>query len=93
METIRRQIITLLQEQEMNARELSQAVKIQEKEVYTHLSHIDLSVKARKMRLVVQPFQCQLCDFVFENRKRFTPPGRCPQCKKGHIEAATYRIL
>jgi predicted Zn-ribbon and HTH transcriptional regulator len=27
-----------------------------------------------------------------DNRKRFTRPGRCPQCKKSHIQSPRFRI-
>jgi DNA-directed RNA polymerase specialized sigma subunit len=40
MGTKRKQIIDLLSKKEMDARELSQAVGIREKEVYEHLPHI-----------------------------------------------------
>ena len=92
MQTIRQQIIELLIEQEMDVRELSQELGIREKEVYEHLSHIGRSVAARRKRLIVQPFRCLLCGYVFEDRKRFTRPGRCPTCKRAHIQRPTYRI-
>jgi len=91
-QTIRQEMISLLTSKEMNAKELSQAVGIREKEVYEHLSHMSRSVLAKNRRLVIMPFRCLACGYVFEERKRFTRPGRCPQCKKGHLQAATYRI-
>jgi predicted Zn-ribbon and HTH transcriptional regulator len=33
------------------------------------------------------------CGHVFEERKRFTRPGRCPCCKKSHIETPMYRVI
>lgn len=92
MSTIRQQLISLLEQGEMTARDLSQALRIQEKEVYDHLTHIRRSVKSRKKKLHVEPFSCRNCDFVFKDRRRMTKPGRCPMCKTGRIEAATYRI-
>ena len=92
MQTIRQQIIELLIEQEMDVRELSQELGVREKEVYEHLSHIGRSVAAQRKRLIVQPFRCLLCGYVFEDRKRFTRPGRCPACKRAHIQRPTYRI-
>jgi predicted Zn-ribbon and HTH transcriptional regulator len=32
------------------------------------------------------------CGYVFEERKRFTRPSRCPRCKKTHIETPVYRL-
>ena len=92
METIRQQMIALLSEKEMTARELSQAMGIREKEVYEHLPHIGRSVAAQRRKLVIRPFCCLHCGFVFEERKHFTRPGRCPHCKKGYIERPTYKI-
>jgi predicted Zn-ribbon and HTH transcriptional regulator len=93
METIRQQMILLLTEQELSARELSQSLGIREKEVYDHLPHIARSVAARKQKLIIQPAQCLGCGYVFKDRTRFTRPGRCPHCKKTHLDEPRYRIL
>jgi len=92
METIRQQIIALLIEGEMSARELSQTVGIREKEVYEHLPHIARSLAGQNKKLIIQPAQCLSCGYIFEDRKRFTRPGRCPHCKKSHLDVPTYRI-
>ena len=93
METIRQQMISLLVDKEMDARELSQAMGIREKEVYEHLPHIARSVAAQKKQLVIQPVRCLACGYVFKDRKRFTRPGRCPSCKKSHLDEPKYRIF
>lgn len=93
MQTIRQQLIFALEENEMTARELSKSLKIKEKEVFEHLSHIRQTLKNQKKKLLVKPFQCMICDFSFKDRRRLTRPGRCPRCRQGHIEAATYRII
>ena len=92
MQTIRQQMITLLSEREMGARELSQAMGIREKDVYEHLSHIARSAAAQRKRLIIVPFRCLACGYVFQDRKRFTRPGRCPCCKKSRVQQPTYRI-
>ncbi len=92
MQTIRQQIIELLSEREMSARELSQTIRIREKEVYEHLPHIARSLAAQRKKLVVLPFQCLDCGYVFEERRRFTRPGRCPRCKKAHLAWPMYKI-
>ena len=92
MKTIRQQMMELLAEKEMSARQLSQAVRIREKEVYEHLLHIAQTLSTKRKRLVIRPAQCLACGYVFQNRKRFTRPGRCPQCKKSYIQEPTYRI-
>jgi len=92
MPTLRQKIISLLIDEEMNVREISGAVGISEKEVYGHLSHIARSVASQDKKIVITPANCLACGFVFEDRKRFTRPGRCPQCKKSHIQSPTFRI-
>lgn len=92
MQTIRKQIMEVLNKKEMNARDLSQTLGIREKEVYEHLSHIAASVTARRKKLIIIPAECLECGFVFEKRKRFTRPSRCPHCKSEHIQNPMYQI-
>jgi len=92
VQTIRKQMIVLLNKAEMNARDLSQAMGIREKEVYEHLSHIARSVAAQGKKLNIRPFRCLECGYVFQDRQRFTRPGRCPRCKRSHIQEATYQV-
>jgi hypothetical protein len=93
MPTIREKIISLLNDAEMSSREISGQVGIPEKEVIEHLAHIARSVASQNKKLVIAPAICLRCKFVFENRRRFTRPGRCPQCKKSHIQSPRFRIL
>lgn len=93
MQTIRQQIIDLLTEEERGARELSQMLRIREKEVYDHLEHIERSVSSRKGRFVVTPARCLECSYRFESRRRLTKPGRCPRCKGEHVADPRYRVL
>jgi len=90
--TIRQQIIEILRQEELNAIDISQMVSVLEKEVYEHLAHISRSLKAKNKKLLVDPYCCLSCGFVFRDRHRFSRPGRCPKCREGHIRMATYRI-
>lgn len=90
--TIRQQIAEELATRPSDARELSQAIGIREKEVYEHLAHISRSLRSQKKRLLIQPSRCLACGFVFENRKRITKPGRCPQCKSTRLVRPIYSI-
>ena len=92
MQTVRKEMMTLLEENVLDARALSGALGLREKEVYPHLAHIQHSLKARKKELVITPYYCRLCGFTFKDRKKFHPPGRCPQCKQGSIEPALFNI-
>lgn len=93
MTTIRRQIIDILENGERTAIDISQEVRISEKDVYEHLPHVARSVAAQGKRIVIKPPQCLKCGFVFENRSRFKPPGRCPICRETHIQKPTYGIV
>ena len=92
MQTIRQKIIDLLSHHEMGVRQLSGQVGIQEKEVIEHLSHIARSLAVRGKKLTIRPAECLLCGYVFEKRQRFTRPGRCPRCKKSHLQSPGFYI-
>ena len=92
MQTIRQKIIDLLSRQEMGVRQLSGQVGIQEKEVIEHLSHIARSLAVKGKKLTIRPAECLLCGYVFEKRQRFTRPGRCPRCKKSHLQSPGFYI-
>jgi len=92
-QSIRQALMDLLEEEEVNALDISQILGIPEKEVYVHLEHIERSLANKGRRLVIYPFSCLNCGFLFTGRKRFTPPGRCPGCRSTHIGRATYKIV
>ena len=92
MQTIRQQIIDLLEERECSALNVSQILKIREKDVFEHLTHIRQSVAAQHRKLIVVPARCLECGFVFGDRRRVTKPGRCPRCKGEHVQDPTYRV-
>ena len=91
--TVRQKIITLLSEGEMDAREISREVGIREKEVYDHLTHIARSLTAKGKALLIEPSRCLSCGYVFEDRRRFTRPGRCPRCKQSHLLSPSFSII
>ncbi|MBW2491232.1 MAG: transcriptional regulator [Deltaproteobacteria bacterium] len=92
MKTIRKEIMLLLGDKEMSARGISSAVGIGEKKVYAHLFHISRSVKHQGKKLIIKPAECLGCGYVFEKRKRFTRPSRCPICKSEYIQNPMYRV-
>jgi len=92
-QTIRRQMIDLLSEEEMTDRDLSQALGISEKDVYAHLSHIARTLASRRKKLRMTPIRCLSCGYVFRERKRWTRPGRCPRCKDSHIQRPAYAVV
>jgi len=92
MPTIRQKIIDLLEEDAHDARDLSQTLRVPEKHVYQHLAHVAKSMNAKKKKLEILPFSCLSCGFVFQDRRRFTRPGRCPHCRDTRVEYPLYRI-
>ena len=91
-QTIRQEIIDLLSSEELTIRDLSQAVSLQEKEIVGHLGHIERTLQRQGGKLMVTPYKCLTCGFVFDKRTRFTKPGRCPSCKNSHIQVAEFYI-
>jgi transcriptional regulator len=89
--TIRQTIISLLQGQDLSAREISQIVGIREKEVYDHLTHIARSA-ADRGKLIVQPASCRHCGFIFKKRDRLTAPGKCFLCRSEAISPPRFAI-
>ena len=92
MQTIRQKIIELLSNSDLDARELSQELGVREKEVYEHLAHVGRSVKAEKKKLMIQASRCLQCGFVFEDRRRFTRPSRCPKCRQSYLQNPRFQI-
>ncbi len=90
--SIRKSMIELLSDYELNAIEISQDLSIREREVYDHLGHIKRTLAAKGQRLIITPYRCIGCGYVFRKRSRLDRPGRCPVCKEGHISMATYRV-
>jgi len=93
MKTIRQQIIDLLQESALDVLSLSQSVGIAEKEIITHLPHIAKTAAGRGGRLKIQPASCEGCGYAFKDRKRISPPSRCPRCKGSRILGPWYQVI
>lgn len=90
--TLRRAIIALLSGQAMDARDLSDALGLTEKEVNEHLAHVQRSLAASGAGLHVAPGRCLLCGYEFAHRRRLTRPSRCPQCRRSKIQGPTFRV-
>ena len=93
MGTVRQSIIFVLKEQEVTAKEISQAVGIREKEVYDHLTHIHIArSQVLKGKFTLIPSMCKGCGFVFKKRDRLTPPGKCFLCRSEAITPHRFTI-
>lgn len=91
-DTIRHEILALLKEQELSAKEISAEVRISEAEVLDHLEHIRVMVRKEKAHIVVTPAACKKCGFVFKKRDRLTKPGKCPLCRCEQIREPRFAI-
>ncbi len=91
-QTIRQEIILLLEDSRLSVRDLSQMAGVMEKDVVHHLAFVEKSLKPLKKRLCMMPCYCMACGFEFKHRKRFTKPGKCPACRQGRIVSALYWI-
>jgi predicted Zn-ribbon and HTH transcriptional regulator len=80
-ETIRQEIISLLENRAFSAREISACIGVSEKEVYEHLEHIQRTINKKEHNLIVTPSACKKCGFVFKKRERLKKPGKCPVCR------------
>ena len=85
--TLRRQIIHELEETEepLSIRELSKLLGISEKDIVSHLEHIEKTLKNSKEKLQKKPSHCRKCGFEFKKRKDFKRPSRCPSCRSEYI--------
>ncbi|MBI5747262.1 MAG: transcriptional regulator [Nitrospirae bacterium] len=91
--TIRQEIMALIVDSTMTAKDLSQIIRISEKEVYPHLEHIAKSLRNDKeKRLVIEPSRCYQCGFIFKERRRLTSPSRCPRCRHEGISPPVFSI-
>ena len=90
--TIRQQMADLLEQASMDLEQLSLALNIDEKETLAHLPHVARSLTARGLRLRVEPAVCTLCGFTFKERRRLSPPGRCPRCRQSRVRGPWYHI-
>ncbi len=76
----------------LTAKDLSGLVGISEKDVAGHLEHLERSLKAQGARLEVLPATCLACGFTFKERRRFTRPGACPECRATRIDPPAFRV-
>jgi predicted Zn-ribbon and HTH transcriptional regulator len=91
-DTVRHEIIALLEGRAASAREISTSVGIPEKEVYDHLGHIRKTMSKRSRRLVVTPALCLKCGFLFKKREKLRKPHRCPVCQGELIEDPLFSV-
>lgn len=91
-ETIRQQIISLLEGNTLSAKGISADIRVSEKEVYEHLEHIQRTINKTKHNFVIMPAVCKKCGFIFRKRERLKKPGRCPICRGELIQEPLFSV-
>lgn len=91
--TLRQQMIAELRKAPMDRRDLSQALRISEKEVDFHLPHVAKTIEAQGMKWQVTPAYCESCQYTFMKRTRYSPPSKCPKCKASRIQGPWFEVI
>lgn len=91
-QTPREMILQALAGEPLSARALSQRVGLSEREVTSHLRHLQKSLKNSARRLSLTPPRCLDCSFAFQKRERLTRPGRCPVCRSTHLSDPLFSL-
>ena len=91
-ETVRKEMISVMREEFLSARDISGEVRISEKEVLNNLLYIQKSLSKEKIHLKIIPAECRKCGFVFKKRERFKKPGKCPVCRGELIKEPLFSV-
>ncbi|MCP5424143.1 MAG: transcriptional regulator [Gammaproteobacteria bacterium] len=86
-ETIRQELLRMLDGRMLPASVLSKQIGKPEKEIYYHLDQIK-----RTGQLVIHQAECSDCGHLFKWRIKVQKPSRCPQCKGTHIEQPWFSV-
>ena len=89
-QTRRQELITHLEAGPATVRDLAELMNLRVRDVVEDLDHALRSLGDRK--LIVEPALCLKCDFAFEDRRRYTRPSRCPNCRGERITWPVLRI-
>jgi len=88
--TRRKDIIVLLSNQSMTARELAEWFRADARDILIDLEHIAQSVRPGK--LIMEPSNCKQCGFVFKKREKHKRPSKCPECKAEKITEPVFSV-
>ena len=90
--TVGRELIEVLEQGVFTARELSQEVRISEKQVVERLDKVRRTLRGKGRKLVIVPSECRKCGFVFAKRDRLSRPGKCPVCGSESITEPGFTV-
>lgn len=88
--TRRQELVQHLEAGPATVRDLAELMRLPVRSVVDDLEHVARSLSARKLHM--KPAVCLHCDYAFENRRRYTRPSRCPQCRSERITWPVLRI-
>ena len=89
--THRQRLVELISEDSFTLQELSVEIHQPVKEVLHHLKHVQKSIRP-PLRFIMEPAKCLKCGFVFKDRRKLSPPSKCPKCKDSHIQDPRYGV-
>ncbi|HDQ59867.1 MAG TPA: ArsR family transcriptional regulator [Candidatus Woesearchaeota archaeon] len=92
LQTRRKEIMGILEKQEMTLKQLAEHFAITPKEISEDLKHISQTIKAGHKKLVQRWAVCNSCGFVFKERKRLSRPTKCPECRSEDISEQKFSI-
>ncbi len=90
--TRREQIIEILKQTPQTVTQLANFFQLKPKDIETDLEHIKKSVKAKNLKLIIEPTYCEKCNFIFKERSRIRKPGKCPKCNSESISEPVFYI-
>jgi predicted Zn-ribbon and HTH transcriptional regulator len=90
--SLRQAILGFLLEGPHTARDLSERLKIPEKDIVEHLQHIQRSIRRSGKRFLIEPASCLQCGYEFRHRSRLNAPSGCPECRSQRIEPPVFRV-
>ncbi len=90
--TVRDALRAALRQGPADARDLSLAVGIRERDVAAHLEHLARSLRRTGEHLAMTPAACQACGYAFGTRERLARPSACPRCRSTWIAPPVFRI-
>lgn len=92
VQTARERLSLALGPEPVTLRQLSQAAGLSEREVLSHLQHLQKSLRTQGRRLAITPATCLDCRFSFQKRDRFTRPGKCPACRSTRLSGPFFAL-
>ncbi len=88
--TIRQNIASLIKDNPLSLDEICSTLLLNPHDALNHISHLKRSLKSN---LEIKPAVCKACGFIFKERSRLSPPGRCPKCKHERIAGPWFSAL